>query len=536
MYFVLNHSKNIIALDKQTLELFHAINIMELYQKISNGFVEFYIKDDLLAIISATSSTQYQIEKIDISGLLGENELIIIKEEFIPKPENSIIENQEMILDKVEIEKIKYELDELENQKEPKNKISIETETKTDIRLLEIETKKIDIETPKSKIEHESKENPNKELLDLLGVKDNTLKPELGKKIELEPKEQSIQIVKPESKIELESSSPVNIQTNKKELEPNIEPHNKSFKVDDLVIVKNNSTPNISISTPTISKPIVENKVIQTRIEETAIVDLKVASELCGLSQDDYKSFFGEYLQTAQKLKSDIMSSDVRTKNSAIDMIIHLSKTLHAPSVIIHLAEDIQKSSSSDKIEKLYKMLNDVSAQLSKDNTIDTSSKIITETKKSQANNLNIDATKPSVAINNQPPTVPISNATINVSKQAREINLDSVAPNRFEFSIAKSSEELSLPQDIIKDFMKDFTEQCRTETQNIIEAYKAKDMDKIKRISHSLKGVAGNLYLTPLSESLLHIQHNDDISKVPALVEQYWARFISFENQIKNM
>lgn len=117
-----------------------------------------------------------------------------------------------------------------------------------------------------------------------------------------------------------------------------------------------------------------------------------------------------------------------------------------------------------------------------------------------------------------------------------KEINLKDVAPMQIAFNIDKSSEELGLPKDIVIEFIKSFNEQCRTRIEDIIDAYKAADIDKIYQIAHELRLIAGNLLISPIAESLLRLQYNNEKNKVPYLVEKYWAQFISFENQIKNM
>jgi hypothetical protein len=117
-----------------------------------------------------------------------------------------------------------------------------------------------------------------------------------------------------------------------------------------------------------------------------------------------------------------------------------------------------------------------------------------------------------------------------------KEINLKDLAPIKIDFSLEKSSEELGLPKDITIEFIKSFNEQCRTQTEDIIDAYKTGDMDKIYQIAYELRLGASNLFISPIAESLLRLQYNKDKDKVPYLVEKYWAQFISFENQIKNM
>ncbi|MBD3807809.1 MAG: Hpt domain-containing protein, partial [Epsilonproteobacteria bacterium] len=99
-----------------------------------------------------------------------------------------------------------------------------------------------------------------------------------------------------------------------------------------------------------------------------------------------------------------------------------------------------------------------------------------------------------------------------------------------------ESAKELSLPIDIVKEFIKDFIEQCHADTDKIIHKYEECDIEKIKKLAHTLKGISSNLYIMPLADTLLELQNNDDLTQVKPLVEKYWGQFLYLENLMKNI
>lgn len=522
MYFVLNQEETIIALDDAALKLFHAKNIMELYQKLTNGTVEFYIEDDTLAIVSAIASKLYKIDEIAINGLLGNGKLIVIQENATTKENIQTNTNDDKSIQISQEPKIEPTIEALV---EPKIEPTIEPLPAEDIAIDVVETASEDLTVKQQEIQAtqpNDDDNENKELLDLLNrhnEKSIVEKPA----IELTPPK--IEIPKPK----LDIVQPVEVANIPLEIEK------PAHTVDDLVIVDNhiNTTDTIKVE----AKP-------DTMTIEEPYLNLKSSSEKIGLSEVDYKNFFSEYIQTANMLKKDLTSDDIKARENALDIMIHLASTLYAPSVVTERLNDIKASASNENIDKLYETFALISKELNQpiqltdtklqDTIIDNKVDLVNEPIKLEIQEP-AEQTIPTPKITISEPTI-VRSKPATQSAIGEEINLDGVAPERFEFSIQKSSEELSLPQEIVKDFMKDFTLQCRTETDNIISAYKAGDMDTIKRISHSLKGVASNLYLTPLAESLLHLQHNKELASVPSLLKKYWALFISYENQIKNM
>ncbi len=130
----------------------------------------------------------------------------------------------------------------------------------------------------------------------------------------------------------------------------------------------------------------------------------------------------------------------------------------------------------------------------------------------------------------------PIKENKNSQENESAKIDLSNIKPIPFDFILDESANELSLPVDIVKEFIKDFIEQCHADTDKIIQKYKEGDIEKVKKLAHSLKGVASNLYIVPLADTLLQLQYNDDLAQVKPLVEKYWGQFLYLENLMKNI
>ncbi len=111
-------------------------------------------------------------------------------------------------------------------------------------------------------------------------------------------------------------------------------------------------------------------------------------------------------------------------------------------------------------------------------------------------------------------------------------IDLSDVKPIHFDFRVEEAANELSLPTELIEEFIHDFIKQAHEETEKMLKAYEEGDLETIQKIGHLLKGTASNLRINPLSDTLYEIQFCDDPSNLEALIKEYWAHFIAFETQ----
>ena len=256
-------------------------------------------------------------------------------------------------------------------------------------------------------------------------------------------------------------------------------------------------------STETIKEvPEADDTATVKALDDTPIyIDIEDISQKIGISSDDYNSFLNEYIDTALTLEEDLNSSEAKQKSHAIDTLSHLSNVLYLP-VITDIVEKIQNSSDdaqNENIQALYHTL----ARL-----------VTSSTEKIES------------------VTIPKVTKTTS-SESFGTIDLSDVKSIHFDFQLEEAANDLSLPVELIEEFVVDFIEQAHEETKKMLEAYEEGDLDTIQKIGHLLKGTSSNLRINPLSDTLYEIQFCEDSSKLEALIKEYWAHFLSFEHQI---
>ncbi len=263
------------------------------------------------------------------------------------------------------------------------------------------------------------------------------------------------------------------------------------------------TSPEESIDTISI---IEEDEQIET-VEDTQapiVIDVEDISQSIGISTEDYNTFLNEYIDTALSLEEDLQSTQEGKRSRAIDTLSHLSNVLHLPVVSQTIIE--MKNATSDTqrkyIESFYAML----ARLTTAQP-------------------NMHEEEPLLVPEKEPVTTPI--------ESFGTISLDDVKPKHFDFQLEQAATELSLPTELIKEFVIDFIAQAHTETKKMLEAYEKGDLDAIQKIGHLLKGASSNLRIKALSDTLYEIQFCEDSSKLEDLIRNYWAHFLSLEMQI---
>jgi len=114
-------------------------------------------------------------------------------------------------------------------------------------------------------------------------------------------------------------------------------------------------------------------------------------------------------------------------------------------------------------------------------------------------------------------------------------LELDHIKPIHFDFRLEEAAEDLSLPVNLIEEFVNDFIEQAHAEKQTFIDACRSGDITTIQKTGHKLKGAASNLRIKPLAETLEEIQFCEDKSRFEDLLKKYWGQFRAFELFMKS-
>ncbi len=235
------------------------------------------------------------------------------------------------------------------------------------------------------------------------------------------------------------------------------------------------------------------------------IIDVKNISKSIGISTEEYNTFLNEYIDTALSLENDLLGTQEEQRTHAIGILSHLSHVLHLP-VISEIVTQIETATASNQkiyIEFFYATLGRLTTTQS-------------ETETDQKEEKREVTTEPT-------PT----------TESFGTINLNNVKPIHFDFQLESAANDLSLPVELIEEFVHDFIEQAHTETKNMLEAYEKGDLDTIQKIGHLLKGASSNLRIEALSDTLYEIQFCEDSSNLEHLIKDYWAHFLSLETQI---
>jgi len=287
-----------------------------------------------------------------------------------------------------------------------------------------------------------------------------------------------------------------------------------------------------SVAEETIDKiAITEDEEVKTDdgSQTPIVIDVKNISQSIGISTEDYNIFLNEYIDTALSLEKDLQSTHEEKRSNAISILSHLSNVLHLPAVseIVTQIDNATAESQSTHIESFYTTLGRLTTSLSDaDNTETSPLSIIDSDIKGETRDF-VDIYE------EEPLSATESEFTATTSESFGNIDLDAVKPIHFDFQLEQAANELSLPVELIEEFVHDFIEQAHTETKKMLEAYEKGDLNTIQKIGHLLKGASSNLRINPLSDTLYEIQFCEDSHKLEALIRNYWAHFLSLETQI---
>ena len=250
--------------------------------------------------------------------------------------------------------------------------------------------------------------------------------------------------------------------------------------------------------------------------DEEILIDIEKISQEMGVSHEDYNAFLDEYIDTALGLEADLQSEEEEKRADAISTLSQLSDVLHLPLIdtIIQKLSTVPTDAHKEVIASFYATL----------------SRLTTQTAKKEED------------ISLELFDMPLEKVeTIEEMKAAKTVNtnsfgtisLDGIKPIHFDFQLEEAANDLSLPVELIEEFVHDFIEQAHIETKKMLEAYEKGDLDAIQKIGHLLKGASSNLRINALSDTLYQIQFCEDSSNLETFIKEYWGHFLSFEIQI---
>jgi len=489
MYYITNQNNQIIAIDPKLLALLEVENIDDLYRDIALGDILFSSpnEENKITITKAQNKETYDSESTDLSGMLGNITLVQIQ----TSPEESSITEDELVekllgLDVTEEEELSLPDDDLISFKD------------TDV-LFEDDTSVLD---------------------------DSDLNLDITPKEELSLPDDLISIKDTDDLLEDDISVLDDFEEEAKESSATEENDDALF---DLILP---STPEETIDKITIT----EDEQVEVAADSQApiIIDVTNISQSIGISTEDYNTFLNEYIDTALSLEEDLQSTQEEKRSNAISILSHLSNVLHL-SVVSEIVTQIKNATAEDQnthIKSFYTTLGRLTTSQLETVKEETSSilEIDSDIKVEAIDSVDIESID---LFKEEPLSVPEEKPVTPTSGSFGTIDLDDVQPIHFDFQLEQAANDLSLPVELIEEFVHDFIDQAHEETKKMLEAYEKGDLDTIQKIGHLLKGTSSNLRINPLSDTLYEIQFCEDSSKLEELIKHYWGHFLSLETQI---
>jgi hypothetical protein len=281
----------------------------------------------------------------------------------------------------------------------------------------------------------------------------------------------------------------------------------------------------VELPTEEAEAPVTETVEEAEKTTAPIYIDIAQVSETIGISPDEYNTFLNEFIDTAISLEKDLNSDKSETQSSAVKTLVHLSDVLQLPA-LSNAAKAIDEASPEERdteVESFYNMLARVTTQPSTPTEAEGAPSPVAELEDEEEMLI-----APEMELEEREEEGGLPEGSFGT------IDLSDVKPIHFDFRLEEAAEELSLPVELIDEFVHDFIEQARTETDNMLEAYRQGDLSRIQKIGHLLKGASSNLRINPLADTLYEIQFCEDSSKLEALIKSYWAHFIAFEKQME--
>ncbi len=459
MYYILNETDQIIATDKNLLELCGVSHIDELSLNIALGDTKFDLSETNITITADQNDTTFPVTKTSLSSMLGRITLVEVQEEEEKVEEEDL---SALTLDDTVENIAPLDTEEPSEEKE----VAIEDNELFDL-VMEEETESI---AP-------------------MDTEDTNKEPEVA----IEDNELFDLVMEEETQSSVETAeAPLDIMT-------------EDTEILDLGLSDKEEV--------TMEEP---------AAEETAeiLIDIDKVSQQIGVSHEDYDTFLNEYIDTALGLEQDLQSEDNEKRSNAVATLSHLGEVLQLPVIgdILAKIDTVPAEEQKETVKSFYTALSRITTSPTSQAEPEMELFDIQEEPKIDLPEVEEKESEPEVTL---------------TEKGFGTLSLEGIKPIHFDFQLEEAANDLSLPVELIEEFVNDFIEQCHIETKNMLKAYEEGDLDAIQKIGHLLKGAASNLRINPLADTLYKIQFCEDSSHLEALIKDYWAHFLSFEIQI---
>jgi len=294
--------------------------------------------------------------------------------------------------------------------------------------------------------------------------------------------------------------------------------------------------------------------------------DIETGARQIDLSLNEYSELIADFVQDSRQLRNRLLSDHPQERQGAVAVLKDAIALLHlAP--LDELLGELEQAAPHERLEIVaeYERLLDRLDQTQESPVREEESQI-PEPQELQEQEREA-APKPATSEEEIPvelpteekpqPTPPseepkveepatVSEKEEEVEKAAQraeeksEIDVDAflegVQPVPIEFSLHIAAEELSLPEDLVLEFINDFDKQGHEYLPVLIQAYQEKDLSHLQKTAHMLKGAASNLRIEAMVDNLYALQYDNDIERAPERIRLFAGQLMSLDKYLEQM
>ena len=284
---------------------------------------------------------------------------------------------------------------------------------------------------------------------------------------------------------------------------------------------------------------------------ENIVIDLDERAKLLEIDEDEYQSLFMDFISDAREMKESLLSDDEESISSTISILKDavLLLQLEPLADILNNIENTTDSAERNRlINNFYLLLDKIESEIEAGNKrieiVDSKTSLEEATSAEESAEEEREAFESTSSKAEEKVEERADNTadnrdvqkSVKSNKLTEEEILKDVKPIPIEFSLHIASEELSLPEDLVLEFISDFAQQAHENLPVLIEEYRNDELDKLQKTAHMLKGAASNLRIEQMVDNLYQLQYDNNIENAPERIRKFAGQLMGLDNYLKQM
>ena len=270
--------------------------------------------------------------------------------------------------------------------------------------------------------------------------------------------------------------------------------------------------------------------------------DLHANARKIALDYDEYAELLREFISDSRGMQERFLSSDAQERKDTASILKDAVALLYLQPLdkLLSMLDQAPEEKRSKIVETYTQLLEQLHSMLASEESQPTEEErefrpskipgITPETTPETAETM--PETKEAETVT--PPTEP------KASEVAAEVDVEDflkdVKPVAIEFSLQLAANELSLPEDLVLEFIEDFDKQGHEYLPVLIEAYHSKDLKRLQETAHMLKGAASNLRIEAMVDNLYDLQFDNEIERAPERIRLFAGQLMSLDKYLEQM